>query len=97
MACREHKLLENKEIAAAYDYVKKSGKALHFMGLTSHGGVHSSLNHLYEFLAVAKQEGLEKVFVHCLMDSQGPALADPGYSKKRWRRRGSGNNCLIKR
>ena len=28
---------------------------------------------------------------------QGPAPADPGYSKERWRRRGSGNNCLIKR
>jgi 2,3-bisphosphoglycerate-independent phosphoglycerate mutase len=70
MACREHKLLENKEIAAAYDYVKKSGKALHFMGLTSHGGVHSSLNHLYEFLAVAQQEGLDKVYVHCLMDGR---------------------------
>ncbi|MBQ5402639.1 MAG: 2,3-bisphosphoglycerate-independent phosphoglycerate mutase, partial [Bacteroidales bacterium] len=70
MACREHKLLENKEIAAAYEYVKKTGCALHFMGLTSHGGVHSSLNHLYEFLAVAKQEGLKDVFVHCLMDGR---------------------------
>ena len=41
----DDELLENKEIAAAYEYVKRSGKALHFMGLTSHGGVHSSLNH----------------------------------------------------
>lgn len=70
IACREHRLLENKEIKAAYDYVKKSGKSLHFMGLTSHGGVHSSLDHLYEFLNVAKSYGLEKVFVHCLMDGR---------------------------
>ena len=70
IACREHKLLENKEIKAAYDYVKSTGKKLHFIGLTSHGGVHSSLEHLYEFLAVAKQEGLDKVFVHCLMDGR---------------------------
>ncbi|MCQ2158340.1 MAG: 2,3-bisphosphoglycerate-independent phosphoglycerate mutase [Bacteroidales bacterium] len=70
MACRDHKLLENKEIAAAYEYVKTTGKKLHFMGLTSHGGVHSSLNHLYEFLSVAKQEGLEKVYVHCFMDGR---------------------------
>lgn len=70
IACREHKLLENKEIKAAYDYVKSSGGKLHFLGLCSHGGVHSSLNHLYEFLAVAKNEGLEKVFVHCFMDGR---------------------------
>ena len=70
IACREHKLLENKEIAAAYEYVKKTGKKLHFMGLASMGGVHSSLDHLYEFLAVAKNEGLENVFVHCFMDGR---------------------------
>lgn len=40
------------------------------MGLCSHGGVHSSLNHLYEFLAVAAQQGLEKVYVHCFMDGR---------------------------
>ena len=70
IACREHKLLDNKEIRAAYDYVKKSGKKLHFFGLCSHGGVHSSLDHLYEFLSVAKQEGLEDVYVHCFMDGR---------------------------
>ena len=67
---RAHKLLENKEIAAVYDYVKKSGKALHFLGLCSHGGVHSSLNHLYEFLAEAANQGFEKVYVHCFMDGR---------------------------
>lgn len=70
IACREHKLLDNKEIKAAYDNVKNTGKQLHFIGLASHGGVHSSLNHLYEFLAVAKEYGIEKVFVHCLMDGR---------------------------
>ena len=70
IACREHKLLDNKEIKAAYDYVKQSGKKLHFFGLCSHGGVHSSLNHLYEFLAEAKNMGLEQVYVHCFMDGR---------------------------
>ena len=70
IACREHKLLENPEIKAAYDYVKKSGKKLHLMGLTSHGGVHSSLDHVYEFLRVAKEEGLDKVYVHAFMDGR---------------------------
>jgi len=70
IACREHALLKNVEIKAAYDYVKESGKKLHLMGLASMGGVHSSLAHVYEFLAVAKEYGLEDVFVHCFMDGR---------------------------
>ena len=70
IACREHALMNNREIKAAYDYVKQSGKKLHLMGLCSHGGVHSSLNHVYEFLAEAKKAGLEDVFVHCFMDGR---------------------------
>ena len=70
IACRDHKLLDNAEIKAAYDYVKESGKQLHLMGLASMGGVHSSLAHVYEFLAVAKEYGLEDVFVHCFMDGR---------------------------
>ena len=47
-----------------------SGRALHFFGLCSHGGVHSSLAHLYEFLEVAAQYKLPKVYVHCFMDGR---------------------------
>ncbi len=70
IACRDHKLLENPEIKAAYDYVKSTGKKLHFMGLMSMGGVHSSQAHVYEFLSVAKEYGLKDVYVHCFMDGR---------------------------
>ena len=70
IAAREHKFLENAEIKAAYDYVKANNKQLHLMGLASMGGVHSSLEHVYEFLNVAKEYGLEDVFVHCFMDGR---------------------------
>ena len=70
MAVRDHKFLENAEIKAVFDYVKSSGKKLHLMGLTSHGGVHSSLDHVYEFLRVAKEYELDKVFVHAFMDGR---------------------------
>ena len=70
MACKAHTLQQNPQIKAAYDYVKQSGKKLHFFGLCSHGGVHSSLNHLYEFLADAQKEGLKDVYVHCFMDGR---------------------------
>ena len=70
IACREHRLLENKEIKAVLEYVKSSGKKLHLMGLTSHGGVHSSLDHVYEFLRVAADMGLSEVYVHAFMDGR---------------------------
>ena len=67
--CREHKMLENKEIKAVMDYAKE-GHDLHFLGLVSRGGVHSSLEHLFGFLDTAKECGLERVFVHCFMDGR---------------------------
>ena len=69
-ACQNKTLLENKEVKAVYDYAKESGKALHFMGLLSNGGVHSSIEQLFAFLDVAKEYGLEKVYVHCFMDGR---------------------------
>ena len=69
-ACRAHALLENDEIRRCYEYVRAKGCKLHFLGLCSHGGVHSSLEHLYEFLAEASRFGLRDVFVHCLMDGR---------------------------
>ncbi len=63
-------ILENKEIKSAFTYAKESGKAIHFMGLTSNGGVHSSLEHLFALCDIAKQFGLEKVFIHCFMDGR---------------------------
>ena len=63
-------ILENKEIKSAFSYAKESGKAIHFMGLTSNGGVHSSLEHLYALCDIAKEYGLEKVLIHCFMDGR---------------------------
>ena len=43
---------------------------LHFLGLLSDGGVHSHINHLFALLEMAKQQRVEKVFVHCFMDGR---------------------------
>ena len=69
-ACQNKTLLENKEVKAVYDYAKESGKSLHFMGLLSNGGVHSSIEQLFAFLDVAAEYGLDKVYVHCFMDGR---------------------------
>lgn len=54
----------------AMNTAKKNGGALHLMGLLSDGGVHSHNTHLYALLTMAKQQGLSKVYVHCLMDGR---------------------------
>ncbi len=50
--------------------VKSTGGSLHLMGLLSDGGVHSHNTHLYALVELAKQEGLNKVFIHCLLDGR---------------------------
>lgn len=69
-AIREGSIMENKEIKNAFGYAKQTGKAIHFMGLTSDGGVHSSLDHLFALCDIAKSYGLEKVYIHCFMDGR---------------------------
>ncbi len=63
-------ILNNKEIISAFTYAKENGKAIHFMGLTSNGGVHSSLEHLFALCDIAKHYGLERVYLHCFMDGR---------------------------
>jgi len=60
----------NEVLLSAMDGVGKRGKALHLMGLVSDGQVHSSQEHLYALLRLAKQRGLERVFVHCFLDGR---------------------------
>ncbi|HUA22158.1 MAG TPA: 2,3-bisphosphoglycerate-independent phosphoglycerate mutase [Bryobacteraceae bacterium] len=53
---------------------------LHLMGLCSDGGVHSLLTHLYALLKMARQQGVEHVFVHCFMDGRDtPPESGAGY------------------
>jgi 2,3-bisphosphoglycerate-independent phosphoglycerate mutase len=45
-------------------------RQLHLMGLVSDGGVHSHIEHLYALLRMARENKVEKVFVHCFMDGR---------------------------
>lgn len=70
-ACKDGSIMQNPEIVSAYETAAKSGKKLHLMGLTSTGGVHSSLDHLFRLTDIAKEYGLEgRTFVHCFMDGR---------------------------
>ncbi len=71
----------NKEIELGYFYkndkfievishVKNKGKNLHLMGLLSDGGVHSHMDHLFALMKLAKNEGLDQVYIHCFLDGR---------------------------
>ena len=61
---------QNKELLAAVENCKEKNSALHLYGLLSDGGVHSHNTHLYALLKLAKDHGLEKVYVHCFLDGR---------------------------
>ena len=61
---------ENPEIKSAFSYAREHNVPIHFMGLASAGGVHSSLGHLYALCDTAKTYGLDKVYIHCFMDGR---------------------------
>src|SRR5213080_1514246 len=60
----------NEVLAKAMDDAKSRGKQLHLMGLISDGQVHSSQEHLYALLRMAKQRGVERVLIHCFLDGR---------------------------
>ena len=69
-ACADNSILKNPEIVAAFSYAKENGKNVHFMGLTSNGGVHSSLVHLFKLCDIAKEYNIDNTFIHCFMDGR---------------------------
>ena len=69
-ACADNSILENPAIKKAFEFAKANGSDVHFMGLASDGGVHSSLVHLFKLCDIAKHYGLENHYVHCFMDGR---------------------------
>lgn len=69
-ACSDGSILKNPEIINAFSYAQKTGKKLHLMGLVSDGGVHSSIDHLFKLIKIAKEYKLKEVYVHCFMDGR---------------------------
>ncbi|HIQ80697.1 MAG TPA: 2,3-bisphosphoglycerate-independent phosphoglycerate mutase [Candidatus Scatavimonas merdigallinarum] len=61
---------ENEALLKAMRNVKEKGTALHILGLLSDGGVHSHNSHLYAILEMAKRQGVQKVYVHALLDGR---------------------------
>lgn len=67
---KEGGFFQKEEFTHAIDNVKQHDSKLHAYGLCSDGGVHSHLEHLYALLKMAKQRGIDEVYVHCFMDGR---------------------------
>ena len=74
---REGDFFTNKAFLDAIAHAKAHQSKLHIMGLLSDGGVHSHYEHMFALLKLAKQQGLDKVFVHGFLDGRdvGPSTA----------------------
>ena len=78
-AIRDGEFFENPTICAAVDKAVAAGKAVHFMGLLSDGGVHSHQDHLVAMAELAFKRGAEKIYLHAFLDGRDtpPKSAEP--------------------
>ena len=61
---------QNEALVSAMDAAKKPGASLHLIGLLSDGGVHSHIGHLFGLLDMAKNSGVQNIYVHAFMDGR---------------------------
>jgi 2,3-bisphosphoglycerate-independent phosphoglycerate mutase len=69
-AARDGSIMQNPEVVKAFEYAKTAGIKVHFMGLVSDGGVHSSIDHLYKLCDIARHYEIEETYIHCFMDGR---------------------------
>lgn len=77
-ALEDKSFYNNKEILKAIDHAKKNNSKLHILGLLSDGGVHSHINHIFALIKMAKDEGIEKLYVHAFLDGRDVAYNSAG-------------------
>jgi 2,3-bisphosphoglycerate-independent phosphoglycerate mutase len=70
LAIRDNSITDNPVLKEAFGYAKEHKKAVHFLGLVSDGGVHSSDKHLYKLCDITKDYGLTDVFIHAFTDGR---------------------------
>jgi 2,3-bisphosphoglycerate-independent phosphoglycerate mutase len=70
LSIQDGSFFTNEAFLSAIESAKKNGGALHLAGLASNGGVHSAMDHLYALLELAKNNRLEKIFLHIFTDGR---------------------------
>jgi 2,3-bisphosphoglycerate-independent phosphoglycerate mutase len=70
-AINDKSFYENKAFLKVMREAKKSGNALHLMGIVSFFSSHGSINHLFTLMDMAKQEGVSELFIHAMLGRRG--------------------------
>ena len=70
LAILDGTFVKDPTLLRAMTLAQQKGRSLHLIGLLSDGGVHSHQRHLYALLKMAKQQGIERVFVHVFLDGR---------------------------
>jgi 2,3-bisphosphoglycerate-independent phosphoglycerate mutase len=71
VAIRDRSFFENPVLKATLQTIHATkGSRLHLMGLVSNGGVHSDIQHLFALLEMARQNSIQQVFVHVILDGR---------------------------
>ncbi len=69
-AIEDKSFFQNPVLVQAMQKVKEKNASLHLMGLVSDGGVHSHIEHLFALVKMAKEQGLDKVYIHAFLDGR---------------------------
>ena len=67
---QDGEIYHNEALLGAVKNCKDNNSALHFAGLLSNGGVHSHIEHLFGLIEFAKKNGVDKIYIHCIMDGR---------------------------
>lgn len=69
-AIKDGEFQDNQVLNNAFSYAREKGKKVHFMGLVSTGGVHSSLDHLIALCQMAEKADCGPYFIHAFTDGR---------------------------
>src|SRR5574344_947495 len=67
---KDKSFFENDTLLDLMDFVNDNNSTLHLIGLLSNGGVHSSIDHFYAALALAKIRKVKNVVFHFITDGR---------------------------
>lgn len=73
-AIADGSFFKNAELLRAINHAKNNGGALHVIGLASDGGVHSHTSHIKAVLKMAKQNGVNNVYLHAILDGRDTSI-----------------------
>ncbi|MFN3430382.1 MAG: 2,3-bisphosphoglycerate-independent phosphoglycerate mutase [Candidatus Sericytochromatia bacterium] len=73
VAIRDGSFFQNEVLAKVMVDTQAAGKDLHLFGLVSDGGVHSSIEHMFALVRMARERGVERVYLHAFLDGRDTA------------------------